>query len=42
MDSDMPAKRVAGGIFIGNMIISGLVVTSTLMLVAAVWIAMAS
>jgi len=40
MNTDLPANRVAGGIFIGNMIIAGLVVGSGLMLTAAIWIAM--
>jgi hypothetical protein len=42
MNSDLPASRVAGGIFIGNLIIAGLVVASSLMLTAAVWIAVTS
>jgi hypothetical protein len=42
MDSDLPAKRIAGGILIGNLIITTLVIGSTLMLAAAVWIALVS
>ena len=42
MKSDLPAGRVAGGIFIGNMIITGLVLASAMMLTAAVWIAVTS
>lgn len=42
MNSDLPAKRIAGGILIGNLIISALVIGSTLMLSVAVWIALAS
>lgn len=42
MNSDMPAQRMAGGILIGNLIIAGLALGSTLMLAAAVWIATTS
>jgi hypothetical protein len=41
MNSELSAKHMAGGIFIGNTIIAGLVVTSLSMLGLAVWIAVA-
>jgi len=41
MKSELSAKHMAGGIFIGSMIIAGLVAASLLMLGAAVWIAVA-
>jgi len=40
--SDLPAQHLAGGILIGNLIIVGLALGSTLMLAAAVWIAATS
>jgi hypothetical protein len=42
MNNDMPAQHMASGILIGNLIIAGLAVGSTLMLAAAVWIATTS
>lgn len=36
MRSDLPASRVAGGIFIGNVIIMGLAITGLSMMLAAV------
>ncbi len=42
MNSDLPASRFTSGILIGNLIITGLVICSSLMLTAAVWIAVTS
>lgn len=40
--SDLPASRVAGGILIGNLIITGLVIASLSMVLVAVWLATAA
>lgn len=42
MKSDLPASRVAGGILIGNLIITGLVIASLSMVLVAVWLATAA